>query len=390
MPAAKWPPSPKPHKPGIWRVYWRGRDFYVVGRDPEDPEFRRNYARLLAELSAGVRRPAGGTTLHNVCREFLERYADRRYRRDDGSPTSEIDEFRRSLAPALDLYGETPAAEFAPDRLRAVRRVWVDSGCCRNTCNRRARRIVFALEWAAGEGMLDASVPSALNMVKPLGVGDAPDYEDVGPPPDGAVEATLPFLPMLPRLLVEFQIATGCRPGEAQALTVGEVLSAPERDGVRLVKLDWHKTKKRGGERVVLIGPRAADAIAALLENRRPGEYVFSPRWQAERIRLERRARRKTPARPVPAARAKREPARTPGERYSETAYAHAVRVAALKAGAPHWHPNCLRHSAATYLEETYGYEVARVVLGHASIDTTRIYTKGSMANAIKAILESG
>jgi len=55
MPAPKWPPPLRLLKNGRLRVRYKGRDYYISGSDPDDPEVRTAYARLLAELAAGVR-----------------------------------------------------------------------------------------------------------------------------------------------------------------------------------------------------------------------------------------------------------------------------------------------------------------------------------------------
>jgi alpha-D-ribose 1-methylphosphonate 5-phosphate C-P lyase len=50
---------------------------------------------------------------------YLE-YA-RTYYVKDAQPTSQLDRVKRSLAPALDLYGAEEAARFGPAALRAAR-----------------------------------------------------------------------------------------------------------------------------------------------------------------------------------------------------------------------------------------------------------------------------
>ena len=45
----------------------------------------------------------------------------------------------------------------------------------------------------------------------------------------------------------------------------------------------------------------------------------------------------------------------------------------------PHWHPNQLRHSAATEIRKTFGLEAAQVALGHSRADVTQVYAERDM-----------
>lgn len=52
----------------------------------------------------------------------------------------------------------------------------------------------------------------------------------------------------------------------------------------------------------------------------------------------------------------------------------------------PWWTPYQLRHSAAARLIAEYGVDVARAVLGHASVDMTLRYAVSDVATAAKAM----
>jgi hypothetical protein len=56
------------------------------------------------------------------------RHADGHYRRADGTRTNQLVEYRYTLRPVRELYGDTPAAEFGPLALKAVRQRRVDAG----------------------------------------------------------------------------------------------------------------------------------------------------------------------------------------------------------------------------------------------------------------------
>ncbi len=52
------------------------------------------------------------------------------------------------------------------------------------------------------------------------------------------------------------------------------------------------------------------------------------------------------------------------------------------------WHPNRLRHSAGTFLRRNFGIEAARVILGHAHVETTEIYAEADLQRA-REIMET-
>ena len=56
----------------------------------------------------------------------------------------------------------------------------------------------------------------------------------------------------------------------------------------------------------------------------------------------------------------------------------------------PHWHPNQLRHTAATIIRRDYGLEAAQVILGHSKADVTQIYAERDAAKAIEVVRKIG
>ena len=73
------------------------------------------------------------------------------YYRKNGEPTGEATVIRYAIRPLREMFGETATAEFGPKKLKEVRQRMVDSGLCRNECNRRTRIIVRAFRWAVQE-----------------------------------------------------------------------------------------------------------------------------------------------------------------------------------------------------------------------------------------------
>jgi integrase len=70
--------------------------------------------------------------------------------------------------------------------------------------------------------------------------------------------------------------------------------------------------------------------------------------------------------------------------------YRQAIHNACRRAGVAPWRPHQLRHNAATRLTEQFGWEIARVILGHESVETTRIYAADTYRNAARAMREIG
>jgi hypothetical protein len=54
------------------------------------------------------------------------------------------------------------------------------------------------------------------------------------------------------------------------------------------------------------------------------------------------------------------------------------------------WHPNQLRHNAATNLRKEHGVELARIILGHTTAFTTEIYAEADQAKAIAVMGKIG
>ncbi len=53
-----------------------------------------------------------------------------------------------------------------------------------------------------------------------------------------------------------------------------------------------------------------------------------------------------------------------------------AIERGCRRANIPNWHPNQLRHSAATEFRSKFGLEAAQVLLGHSQADVTQVYAE--------------
>jgi integrase len=110
-----------------------------------------------------------------------------------------------------------------------------------------------------------------------------------------------------------------------------------------------------------------------------------------EELRGEQRQNRKTPLTPSQRVRGRRrKPRKEPGDHYTTESYRRAIAYGCKWAGVPKWHPNQLRHNAATRLRKEFGLDVARAVLGHSSPAVTEVYAELDGAKAAEAMEQVG
>lgn len=356
-------PEMKHHKPsGTARVRWteNGKErVKVLGRWGTN-EARYQYRRFVAEWAAGsAGGPAHAITLREVLTMWLA-WGEQEYRKA-GAWTSEVHIDRAAVAPALELYGDTPAAEFTPARLRAVRAVLVSRGLAVVTVNKYLSRIVHGLGWAVGQSLVNPDVPAALERVERLKPGRvaSADRKPKSDVPAGVVTTTLAALRdngrgRLVRLAVELQRLTGMRPGEVCRLRPCDLdrSAEPWTYSVQAPK-NLHR-----GERVrrYFFGPRARAVMSELLPDCPVNSPVLSyVRGDGIRIGL-------TPNR-----------------------YGLAIRQACRRAGVHGWTPHQLRHTTATRVAEHAGSVAeAAAVIGDAARTAAGVYVHYSPAEEIR------
>jgi integrase len=386
-------PAYKLHKAsGQARVRLDGREIFL-GRYGS-PESRAEYDRIVSEWLANSRRlptPAKETAPALTVSELVLAYWRHveAYYVKDGRPTSEADNIKRALKPLLKRYGHTPARDFGPLALKAIRREWVQDGMVRTAINKQVSRVLRCFKWAVEEERIDSAVHQALQAVKGLRRGrtEAKEGTPVRPVADDQVEAVRPFVSRQVWAMIELQRLTGMRSGEVITMRTGDI----DRSGdVWIYTPRTHKMEHHDRARRVYLGPRAQELLRGWLKAD-PDAYLFSPADAMAEKAADRRAARKTPMTPSQRARRKKaRPAKTPGDRYRTDSYGQAIAVGCRKAGIPRWHPHRLRHSAATGIRREFGVDVARVLLGHTSPIVTEIYAELDQAKAVEAVRRIG
>jgi integrase len=367
---------------------------------------------------------ASDITVNEMSLVYLD-WADSYYVKN-GAPTGETAIIRYALKALRQLYGHTPAKDFGPLALKAVRQVMIDSGLCRNEINRRVRHVLRAFKWAVAEEMVPPSTHHGLKAVAGLrrGRSDARESDSVKPVPEAFVAAAEPFVSRQVWAMIQLQLASGMRPGEVVLVRTCDLDMSGR---VWVFTPESHKTEHHGRERKIYLGPRAQAVLRPWLRTELRA-YLFSPAEAIAEHRAKLRRDRKTPLTPSQRARRpKRTPRKSPGGRYTVHSYRQAIQDACDRAF-PHpelarlqaagrtrehraahrawiaehkaeleawrrerrWHPHQLRHNAATRLRKEFGLDVARAVLGHASAAVTEIYAELDRAKAAEAMERVG
>jgi integrase len=352
------------------------------------PESRAEYDRLIAEWLTNGRRPPEATTPDGpsltVCQLLVDyvKWADGYYVKN-GKRTTEPVNIRLALRPLNRLYGHTPARDFSPLGLKAVRSSMIESDLCRNEVNKRVRHIIRAFKWGVENELVPPSTLHGLKAVSGLRKGrtEARESEPVKPVPEAFVDAIRPHVNRRVWAMIETQRLTGMRPGEVCIMRTCDL----EMSGrVWTYHPETHKTEHHGKERLIFLGPRTQELIRPWLRTDLTA-FLFSPAEALEEHYAARRQGRKSPMTPSQQARRRvtlRK--RPPGEHYTSMSYLRAITTACKKANIPTWHPHQLRHNAATRLRKEFGLDVASAVLGHASLAVTDGYAE---LNAEKARL---
>ena len=397
-------------------------------------ESKEKFKRLVAEyLSSGQSRKPGvdggpgqrfTLSVNDLILAFW-RHAKKRYVKN-GLPTTEIHSFRTALGPVRDLYGREPATSFGPLALVACRLKLIEAGICRKRLNQHVSRIRSMFKWSVSREMVPETVWRALCSVEGLRIGEALEMPPVRAVSDERIVAIENFVTPQVWAMVNLQIWSACRPGEACIMRAIDLNMQGKSWEYRPHS---HKGEHHDKERVIYLGPHAQEIIKPWLTPELYA-YLFSPKEARAWCQARRAENRKTP-KPKKERKfhRKSQPQRAPGERYTVHAYDHAIsracelafgmpkqlrniptaaKVASGKAGMDAaerehllglaatwreqhcWHPNQLRHAAATRIRAAYGIELARVILGHSSVTTSQIYAEIDREKAKEAMEKLG
>jgi integrase len=310
-------------------------------------ESQQRYAEFIAKLSQDgdqvkCPEPEPVNLLVGECVLRYTEHADRYYVHPDGTPTSEPTTIRCSLRPLVERFGELPADQFKPARLEQVQADMIKKGWCRNYINKATNIIRRCFKWCAKRGYVRTETWTALTTVDGLKAGRtaARETAPIGPVSDEHVDAVLPHVSDVAADICRFMRLSGARPGEVLAMKAADL----DRSDASLwaYQPKQHKTKYRGKQRAVFIGPRAQAVLAPYIL--KAGDDRLFPITRA--------------------------------------ALTRAINRGCKRAGIPAWAPNRIRHSVGTVVRAKFGLEAAQVLLGHVHADVTQTYAERDMAKA--------
>jgi integrase len=339
-------PSYRLHKAsGQAVVTLGGKDYYLGkhGTKESHAEYRRLTGLYVGNGFRLPTDPACGVTVAEMLVRFWEHAS--RYYRKRGKGTSQLGMIRVICQRLRENHGSSLALAFGPGDLKAIRESWIHDGNARETVNRKTRIVRQIFDWAVAEEMISGSVTHALRSVRGLLTDrtPAPDFAPVAPVPSVDLNATLAILTFSRAAMVWLQLLTGMRPGEVCSLRGYDI----NRDSpIWLYTPSSHKAEHHKRKRTIPQGPRAQAILGPLLDVADAERYLFHPRGSYG-------------SRPL-----------------TTLQYWRAIQTACKRAGVTPWHPNQLRHNAATEIRRQFGLDAAQVILGHSRADVTQIYAE--------------
>jgi len=390
--SANYVPKYRKHRQsGQAVVTLNGRD-YLLG--PHNTKTSKvEYDRLIAEWLERGRQPmiddGDGLAVSELAALYWK-VCERKYTRG-GKPTPTLYRIKAAHRNLLKLYADTLAEQFGPLQLKAVRQAMMqENDWSRGYLNEVTGELVRLFRWGTTEGLVPATVHTALSLVEGIKAGEKPvrETDPVEPVADKVVQQTLAFLPQVPGDMVRLQQLTAARPDEICQLRPCDL----DRTGeVWIYTPQSHKTKHHGKQRLIAIGPKGQAILLRYLA-RDPETYCFRPVDSEAKRRAIAAANRKTPLScgNTPGRNRKVKPKRVPKDRYRTDSYRRAITRACDKAKVSRWSPNQLRHSAATDIRKRFGLESAQVVLGHSKASTTEIYALRDMEKAVQVAMQVG
>ena len=287
-------------------------------------------------------------TINELILAFWTRHAETHYRRADGTPTGELDNYRDSLRPLRRLYGRTPASDFSP--LEAQGRPPGDDrlgpGPGHDQPAGRPDRPPLQVGRLGGTGPRRRLPGLKTVSGLPKGRTDAKETEPVQPVADEAVDAIRPHVARQVWAMIELQRLTGMRPGEVvdhadvRPGHVGRGLGLHARRATR------PPTTAASARSTSAPAPRRSSGPGSG-RTRRSTCSARGRRWRSSGPGSGATARRRLPVATGAGAEVGPEAARC-GTHYTAKTYYHAIGYGCRRAGVPPWHPNQLRHTAAT------------------------------------------
>ena len=283
----------------------------------------------------------------------------------------------RKVADVLHPYFKTPAAEFGPrllgDAIRLMANTPMKNGKGLPT-KKYCREVAAEIKRIFSEAVAREQVPPerlvALNALKKLPTENARDSVERDPIDLETVEDTCAVLPPVVADLLRFILLTGCRPSEATSATPSMIDTTATPWVLRPEK---HKTKKKGHDRIIQIGPQARAILTRWQSGKGDNELVFS-RDDLSRATTSNMITLQT--------------LKSDRQEFSRDDFKRYLKRAIAKQGVQHWSPYQLRHTGLTAIREVGGRDAAQAQAGHTDGAITERYTRKTLENAASEIVE--
>lgn len=137
-------------------------------------------------------------------------------------------QIKAAKVPLLELYGDTPAAEFGPLRFRSVIKQFVDAKnrngeqMTRETINKRRALVIRVWKFGVSMEMVPMSVAEALKTVPTTEQGR--ETEKIQQVPMWMIRGAMRHMSKRLRAMLALQLRTGSRPGEILMMTPSMIL----------------------------------------------------------------------------------------------------------------------------------------------------------------------
>jgi len=331
------------------RVYFKGKHIYLgEWGSPAAQTAYQNFLRQIDEINAPIMK-GGGLPVCVAVGKFLD-HAKEYYQ---GS--HEVENLRSTLRVFIEYYEWIPITEIGPLKIMDMMQSMAKKEVSRYRINRLLSHIKRLMDWLVSRELIGSEKLAAIKSVKSLKAGrtSAKEMIPVAAVPIEVVEQTLKNIRKPLCDMIQIQLLTAMRPNEVCNLNFSEIDQAK---AVWIYSPAKHKTSYRGHKRQILIGPEAQSLL-------RP--YSFLPRDK-----------------PIFYT--------TKEEAFTAGTYGRAILEHNKANGIMHWMPNQLRHAAATRLVKEFGWEAARLILGHKSFNITAIYAEESLEKTAEIIGKIG
>lgn len=333
---------------GRARVYYRGKHYYL-GKwgSPESAVNYQNFLRQVANLKTPIVK--GGGLPVWVCVDKFLCFANEYY--PNGQQAVNL---KSTLRVFREQFEWVPITEIGPLKIIEMMERLAETES-RYRINRILAHVKRLMSWLVSREWISAEKLNAIKSIKSLEYGrtKAIEYEPITAVPAEIVEKTCQKIYKTVKDMINIQLLTAMRPNEVCNLTFAQLDRSKK---VWIYTPKKHKTQYRGHVRKILIGP---EAQAILLP------YSFTD--QSEKVF---RNQKNVP--------------------YTSKSYAAEIFRHNISQKIEHWTPNQLRHSAATRLVNEFGWEAARVILGHKSFNITQIYAEENLAKTAEIIGKIG